>query len=606
MPHLTLHPTENRIDVRTEWSEKELIRQVPGARWDTTRKTWHVSRSWAAAVQLRAVFGSRLTLDDHVRAWATEEKKRVDAAFNLRDRLDVDADAALEVDARLFAYQQADVAWLVEAGSGALLGNSMGTGKTIALLSLTRHLTAVGKDPFPALVICPNSVKRNWEAEATVWCPEATPYVISGGAGQRQKQLKAAAEDPTALVIINYEALRLHSRLAGYGSVRLVRCPDCGGDDERVTATRCEAHPKELNTFGFKTIIIDEGHRLKEPKSKQTRATWAVCHGPIVERRIALTGTPLANHVGDLWAIGHAIAPEEYPVRSSWMDRYALLSWNAWGGLDVVGIRPDTKDELFRFLDPRFRRITKERVLDQLPPKVRSVRHAPLIPKMRKAYVELEEQLVTRLDTGEILFSPNQLAATLRLLQLSSSYGAVLDDGSYRLTEPSPKLDVLDEILEEVEGRPIAVCALSKQLINLAATRLASRGIRFGLITGDVNEVDRRRALDDFQAGRLAVLLFTIQAGGVGLTMTAADTIVFLQRSWSLLDNRQAEDRVHRIGSEVHDAIHVIDIVAPDTVEERQIARLHEKLRRLEELTRDGQEPDLAELGGDDLRGEEL
>jgi SNF2 family DNA or RNA helicase len=94
--------------------------------------------------------------------------------------------------------------------------------------------------------------------------------------------------------------------------------------------------------------------------------------------------------------------------------------------------------------------------------------------------------------------------------------------------------------------------------------------------------------------------LFTIGAGGVGLTMTAADTIVFLQRDWSLIRNLQAEDRVHRIGSEIHEAIHIIDVVAPDTVEEWQIQRVHEKLKRLEEIRRDGL--DLSTTIGDDIR----
>ena len=112
--------------------------------------------------------------------------------------------------------------------------------------------------------------------------------------------------------------------------------------------------------------------------------------------------------------------------------------------------------------------------------------------------------------------------------------------------------------------------------------------------------MDRRVALDRFQAGQLRVLLFTIGAGGVGLTMTAADTIVFLQRSWSLIQNLQAEDRVHRLGSEIHEAIHVIDVVCPDTVEEWQIAAVHRKLLRLEEIRRDGL--DFTEQVGDDIR----
>lgn len=303
-----------------------------------------------------------------------------------------------------------------------------------------------------------------------------------------------------------------------------------------------------------------------------------------------MTGTPIANHIGDLWAIMHAIARDEYPVRSHFLDRYAQMSWNAFGGLDVVGLRQDTAAEFYAFFDSRYRRVTKAAAAPWLPDKIRSVRYAEMSTKMKKAYKELDDQMVTRFEDGTIAFATNSLTQTTRLLQLASSYGTTEADGSYKMCEPSPKLDVLDEILEETGDRPICVCALSKQLINLAAVRLEKRGVPFGLITGDVHEIERRRTLDAFQAGRLKALMFTLGAGGEGLTMTAADTIVFLQRSWSVVQNLQAEDRVHRIGSEIHEVINVIDVVMPDTIEEDQIDKVYAKLRRLEEVRRDGLE----------------
>jgi SNF2 family DNA or RNA helicase len=149
----------------------------------------------------------------------------------------------------------------------------------------------------------------------------------------------------------------------------------------------------------------------------------------------------------------------------------------------------------------------------------------------------------------------------------------------------------MEEIIDETEGRPIVICAMSKQLINLAAARLEKRNIPHALITGDVIEIERRRGLQLFQEGRLKALLFTLGAGGEGLTMSAADTIVFLQRDWSAIKNLQAEDRVHRIGSEIHEAIHIIDIVTPGTIEETQIEKVNTKIRRLEEIRRDGLDP---------------
>lgn len=580
MPHMTSSQRPGRFDVVCEWSERELIKTVPGAKWDAERKVWHVAQTWPACLQLRGTFGLRLTISAEVSEWATARKAQVTQAMAWREIID----SGIEVPG-LFPWQVSDYYWASVAGSGMLLGNDQGTGKTISAQIVLRNLEGA----LPALIICPNSVKRVWESEAIKWMPDSTTYVVQGGAGQRRKMIATALEDPTALIIINYEGLKTHSRLAPYGSIRLKRCTDCGGDDPKVKSAQCHVHKKELNGTGvIRSIVIDEAHRLKDPKSQQTRTVWAVCHDPSVTRRIAMTGTPIANHIGDLWAIMHAVAPEEYPVRSSFLDRYAQLSWNSFGGLDIVGLRQDNAAEFFSFFDPRYRRITKAAAAPWLPAKYRSVRYGDMSTKMRKAYKELDKQLITRFDDGTIAFATNSLSETTRLLQLSSAYGTVEPDGTYRMTEPSPKLDVLDEILAETGDKPICVCALSKQLINLAAARLEKRGVSFGLITGDINEMDRRRTLDAFQAGKLKALMFTLGAGGEGLTMTAADTIVFLQRSWSVIQNLQAEDRVHRIGSEIHEAIHIIDVVVEDTIEEDQIIRVHEKLVRLEEVRRDG------------------
>jgi SNF2 family DNA or RNA helicase len=212
---------------------------------------------------------------------------------------------------------------------------------------------------------------------------------------------------------------------------------------------------------------------------------------------------------------------------------------------------------------------------------------AEMSTKQAKAYGEIEHGMVTRLEDGSVVLATNNLTQNLRLIQFSSSYAEVDGEGHVLLTEPSNKLDVLDEIIDR-STKPIVVCAESRQLIMLAVARLEKRKQRipYSLIVGGMTDDQREVAMTDFQGGRSRIMLFTIKAGGVSITLTAADTIVFLQRSWSMLENKQAEDRVHREGSQIHDSIHVIDIVTPNTVEETQIARLYEKMARLEEITR--------------------
>jgi SNF2 family DNA or RNA helicase len=372
-------------------------------------------------------------------------------------------------------------------------------------------------------------------------------------------------------VIINIEGTRGHSRLASYGSIHL---------------TDAEKEPKELNEIPFRTVVFDEAHRMKDPKSKQTRAAWAVGHGPTVRRRFALTGTPIANDPSDLWSILHFLAPDEHPTRSKFIDRYCLQSWNSYGGLSVIGVQPETREEFRKVIGPRFRRVTKDEVLTQLPRKQRQLIKVEMSPRQAKAYREMESQLATRVDGGVIVAASN-LTAQIRLLQFAGSMCDVADDGTVTPVDPSPKIDALLDIIDAAQGKPIVACAVQRKLIELAAKRLDKQKVAYGLITGKVDEWTRKQNLKKFQEGELPVLLFTIQAGGTGLNMTAADTIVFIQRDWSMVNNRQAEDRVHRIGSEVHEAINVIDIVTEGTVEETVLTRYLEKVHRLDLITED-------------------
>jgi len=575
----------DQIIVDTRWNEREEIKLIPGTRWDPVEKHWHLPLSWSACVVLRGVFGQRLEVGPELALWSHPERSRIDSLLELRVMLKPE----FRQYPSLYPFQECGAYFLNESEE-TILADEMGTGKTI------QALTALGKAGLPALVICPNSVKRNWAAEASRWNTTARPYVIEGGAISRAKTVKAAAADRLALVIVNYEQLRGMSRLSPYGNVALRRCRECDRrhGEEGLPASKCQVHPKDLNQIPFRTVIIDEAHRVKSPQAQQTRAVWAVCHHDTVRYRWALTGTPIANHPGDLWSILHAIAPLRFPTKTHYVDRYCLQSWNAFGGLDIVGLNPAHRDEFYALIDPHFRRMPKDLVLDQLPPKVRSIRIVELSPKQLKMYRDFDESLLVYDDNDQPIVASTALTAKLRQMQLSSATIHV-EEGRIRMTEPAPKLDVMEEVLDELGDKPLVVCAQSRQLIELAAARLTKANVSHGLITGAVHAAIRDQVLADFQAGKLRVLLFTVQAGGTGLTMTAADTILFLQRSWSMLDNKQAEDRVHRIGAEVHESVHIIDVMARNTVEEGQIESLHNKFLRLQEITRDRQLMSLAE-----------
>lgn len=585
MPHAEL--VDGQIYVQTQWNEAELVKQVPGITWDGDARAWHIPVNWTACIQLRGIFGERLTVGRTLAEWSQHEfESRVRPSLHLRDLIEHHELTDARTNPKLFPFQRVGVEWLTTSGH-ALLADEMGGGKTIQALTVIEELSKLGEQALPALVVCPNSVKFNWAREAGIWAPSANPYVIDGSAKAKRDTIARAAKDDRALVVVNIEAIRSFSRLAGFGSQALRRCTTCGGKDPKLKSTACEAHPKELNGIPWRTIVMDEAHRIKDPNAKQTRAAWFLGRQPTVTRRIALTGTPIANHPADLWSLMHFVDHVEYPMKSKFVNRYCLMDFGTYGGMEVLGLHPNTQTEFYKFFDPRFRRMPKSLVLSQLPPKVPVTRLVEMSPKQRKAYKDIEQEMTTFLPDGSLMVAADNLEMRLRMLQFSNAMMEAVPGGGWQMCDPSPKIDELMLVLEEMGEKPVAVAAYHRQLIDLAAARLDKAKISYGLFTGKQKAFERELALRDFQAGKLRVLLFTMAAGGTGTTMTAADTLVRLQRSDSMIDNMQTEDRVHRIGSEKHNSVLIIDVVTSGTLEEGQIETLLTKRRRLEEIVRD-------------------
>jgi SNF2 family DNA or RNA helicase len=464
---------------------------------------------------------------------------------------------------KLLEFQRSGVAFLVRNRT-ALLADPPGLGKTAQLIRTLQVLAEMGQNPFPALVVCPNSLKvSTWSFELAQWAPELTVQVIDGGAATRRKQLATEA----SVYVVNWEALRLHSRIAGYGTISL---------------SEKDKTPKELNEIGFRTVIADEAHKAKDAKATQTRALWALLHE--AEFRYLATGTP--GDIEALWSLLHGVEPTWFPAKTKYLDRYADTSINYFGGLDVHGIKPTTRDEFYRIVDPLMRRIPKQAALPQLPPKLPDqIRHTPMLPKQKKAYEQMREHMIANL--GELLVAPNPLAQLMRLNQLASASAEVDEQGKVTLATPSPKVDDMIDLLEELGDEPLVVAAVSRQLIELAAERLDKLNIPHGLVTGAQSGYERAQAVERFQDGRHRVILLTLGAGAEGLTLTRASRMLFMQDSYSSIQNQQAEDRIYRIGSERHDSVQIIRQITPGTVEERKQDLLATKAMRMEEIVRD-------------------
>lgn len=574
--------SQKSIVIQAEWRHKELCKSLPGSSWSTSEQIWKVPLSWSACLALRSTFRSDLEIGPGLADWASSElANRISPATALRELESADGDEDL------FPHQRAGVAFLA-ASKRALLADEPGLGKTAQAIRALKRLQENGEQVFPALIVCPNTLKKNWAREFAKWWPEVTTQVVKGTSAQRKKQLDSEAD----VYIINWESLRTHSRLAPYGSVALKRCSECGGHDSGVSETRCEVHLRELNGIDFQSVIADEIHRSKDPKSKQTRALWSATGDASI--RFALTGTPIANDVVDLWSILHWLSPEDWPSKTKWIERMIDTMLNAFGGMMVIGVKPHMEEEFYKSVNPYMRRMLKDRVLPWLPKVINDRRDVEMSTKQKKAYEQMRDHMIAELEEGGALVAPSVLTQTTRLIQFANAYATLEADpttGEMKttLSEPSCKVDALmDDIKSGDFGNDsVAVCAVSRQLIELLSAAMTKAKIPHGLITGAQNEDERQHAIDEFQSGKIKWILFTAQAGGVGVTLTAARRLIMLQRPWSLVDYKQAIDRVHRIGSEEHDSILITDYVTEGTIEERVIQVLESKADSFEQVVRD-------------------
>jgi SNF2 family DNA or RNA helicase len=556
---------------------------VPGAAYQKDG-TWHVPPSWATCLVLRGVFGAELKLGGRLVQWASSERRRVERAMELRDALDINpASSGAQVIAavehgselKLRSFQRADVAYLVTMQRAGLL-MPMGAGKTAVAIRTLQVMQQLGMDPYPALVVSPKSVMATtWPRELERWAPELDYSIVLGTPAKRRKAIIRRAD----VTVVNWDLLKAHSRVAGYGSIRLT-------DKDR--------QEKELNELAPRTVIFDEAARLRDAESAQSRAAKWLAHR--AQYAFALTGTPISNDDAalELWGLLHVIQPAWHPLKGKYSDRYVEIGYSLYGGIVVLGLNPASEPEFRQVTQPLFRRLPKEVVLPDLPPKLPVIyRHTPMTPRQAKAYHEMEEHMLAQLN--ELLEAGSPLAAMTRLLQFASASARIEErtdakgvvHRDVRLEEPSAKVDDLLELLEEMDDEPLVVGAESPQLIQIAAERLAKHGISHGMIAGGVPMEDRAEAVRRFQAGALRVMLVVLASGAEGITLTRARVLLFMEESWRTDRNAQFEDRVHRIGSEIHQNIQVIKQVTPGTIEERKPLVLAGKLERVEQALGD-------------------
>ena len=458
-----------------------------------------------------------------------------------------------ETTLKLFPFQAEDTEALQDRKS-VLLAWEMGTGKTYAGIELDlRHRAlrrAEGFGQLPTLVVAPLSTLESTWAEHFEELTDLDYVVIDPK--KRDLFVKAIKNKIADVYIMHWEALRLVQ--------------------------------KELRTFQFGHIIADEVHRAKSRKAQQTLALKKLR----AQKKTALSGTPVTNKPYDLWSILNWMYPEQY--RSFWKfyERYCDYEIAYPHGYHKF-LGPKNEEELLQTIAPYYRRHLKLQkccehhpngVQPDLPEKYYTKIEVDLTPKQRKAYEEMKKEMIAWLDNQDEtvpLVAPVVIAQLVRLSQLSVAYASIglpsqndlekgLTSSPVVLTEPSSKLDALMQIIEDNEEEQIVVFSQFKGAIKLIQERLRRAKISYATVTGDVAASDRPNEIRRFQTQDARIFLGTIGAGGEGITLTSASTVVFVDRDWSPAKNAQAEDRLHRIGQ--RNAVQVIDIVSRDTVDQ--------------------------------------
>ena len=582
------------LAVSCDPSENELAKKIPGCRYSKEDRLWRAPLSWPALGCLGTIWSQQpFTWYPPLLEWQAAKLEEVGARVADRYAADAPLDLIMrlpETDepgtARLTAPQRGTVHWLTRWRRVGLL-DVPGTGKTPPLIR-TLQVLAAGGEAFPALVICPDSAPRAWARKIARWAPEIRVSIASGTKARREKAIGLARSGDADVLIMTWGNLRLHTRLGLYPGQAYVRCNDCGGVQGK-SAALCEVHAKELNetradgevSTWLRTVIADEAHRAADPASKQTRAMWFLAHH--CENFYPATGTPVVNNIGDLWSILHAIDPLAWPVRSKFLDLFAVQGF-AWmnKGREVLDIRADTADALHWLIDPLFRQVP-EVVARAGQPLISEpeFRYPELTAGQHRAYAAFRKQGLAEVEdagsgaTADVV-PDNTAVRYVRMHQVSSAMietydgedAAGFSDGKVRLCMPSNKVADLTDFLSDEAG-PWVVASSSLQLIALARDALSDpkAGVSWTQIIGGMTSEAKDTAALAFNNGEYRVIFLTPGAGGEAIDLDRADGVLWLDPPSSWVERTQVNGRADRFGRP--SSARQVYMISPGTVEAR-------------------------------------
>ena len=525
-----------------------VVKQINGRKWLPDAKAWSVPISEASSlIKVLTKRGdascmkllAEINKIEKVKTYLMGKAERIaisDATALHDDSLvdDMKKRLALMFPAghELYPFQYAGVRFAELADGRALIGDDMGVGKTIQAIAYA----ALHQELWPVLVVAPSNVKYNWGREISTWLPKSTVQVVKNG--------KVELED-CDFTVINYDL-----------------------------ATR---QKDNLLALAPNLIIFDESHYLKNSKAKRTIACVEVAEE--AESVLCLSGTPITNRPIELFTTLEMIKPAEYKGNFfPYAKRYCDAHNNGWGW-DFTG--SSNVEELHEKLrDIMIRRMKKD-VLEELPDKIRQF--IPIVPstKYLADYRRLAKQWLSEYDYYKTAGGMPQGFVLNMLTALRHAAG--------QMKVPAAA-DWIAEYQDQNTDKPIIVFHhhqdVGQELVKLLRTDKRFQGKKWGTINGSVSAEKRDVRVQAFQAGELDGLICSTIAAKEGLTLTAADTVVFIEREWVSGWEEQAEDRVNRIGQDA-DLVHAVYLSVVGTIDEK-FDRIVEEKREVVSAILDG------------------
>ena len=441
-------------------------------------------------------------------------------------------------------YQTRGYEWLLALhtlGMGGILADDMGLGKTVQMLAAILSAVQNEKERKPSLIVAPTSLTYNWLSEAARFTPQLSVMILSGGQAARAEQLEALAEgNAPDVVITSYPLIRRDIAL--------------------------------MKDIPFRFAVLDEAQQIKNVQSVGAHAVKQLT----AETRIALTGTPMENHAGELWSLFDFVLPGYLPRYTDFLRR--------WG-------EGQNADDLRRRIRPFLMRRIKSDVLGELPEKLESVLMADLPPEQRRVYDAALLQKRERVDQilrdrGMNRGRAEVLSAITELRQICCHPALCLPD----YNGVSAKLELLMDVLPSflAAGRRALVFSQFTSMLRLIEKRLNQEGIAYLYLDGETPAPRRLELVKQFNEGQPDVFLISLKAGGTGLNLTGADLVIHYDPWWNPTAEEQATGRAHRIGQTKK--VEVIRLVVHHSIEEQVLSMSDRKRRLFDKLITPGEE----------------